>query len=327
MKLLNLLSAFLFFILFGGDIANAQSNLLSKIDTNIVLNYNGEPLRYHQYMAMLKTGDYYIITNLGSGFEKPVKELIKYSAAQKRNMKMDQASIDKNIAGMFGIHEALPLSKVDTTIVVYNTDGKPLHYYQYAPLVLHKGFTILNDKGKRYLRSQREFMLKVAGGVDSTYFKTFLLHETDSVSLNNMLYYALNKMDKIRVEKSKRRMYLERNGKVIYEFPINLGRNPVGAKQKEGDGRTPEGSYAIDFNINSKAAYYKGFHISYPNEQDALKAKKLGVSPGKDIMIHGTSEQRSKLKDWTNGCIAVSNAHIDSLAKYYYNGIPIQINK
>lgn len=312
--------------LFGKNIANAQSNLLSKIDTTIVINYNGEPLRYSQYINLLKTGEFYVINKFSEDYKNVSKDLIKYPPSRIKDMKMDQVSIDKRIAGMFGIQEELPLAQVDTTITVYNTDGKPLAYHQYAPMVLSKQFFIMHDKGKRYLKSMGTTMFKIAG-VDTTMFKAMELAFNDGASGNNQLYWGLMKADHIRVEKSKRKMYLERNGKVIYEFPINLGKHPVGHKQKEGDGRTPEGSYSIDYNINSKAAYNLGFHISYPNSQDLLNAKKMGVKPGGDVMIHGTSPERSNRKDWTNGCIAVSNENLSTIQQYYYNSIPIQINK
>lgn len=325
MKFLYILSVFLL-VLFGA--ANAQSDLLSRIDTNIVLNYNGEPLRYHQYMNLLKTGDYYVINKFSEDYKNVSKELVKYPPTRKKGMKMDRASIDKRIAGMFGIQEKLPLSQIDTTIIVYNTDGKPLRYHQYAPLVLNRQFNILNEKGKRYLKPRYEAMLKIAGA-DTAMFNAMKLvfREDDVVSTNNSLYWGLNKADRIRVEKSKRKLYIERNGKILHEFPINLGNHPVGHKQKEGDGRTPEGLYFIDYNINSKAAYKLGFHISYPNTQDSLRAKKMGAKPGGDVMIHGTSPERSNRKDWTNGCIAVSNENLDIIQQYYYNSIPIQINK
>ncbi len=309
----------------SSNIANAQSNLLSKIDTNIVIYYNNEPLRYRQYMDLLETGEFNMFTDLRNGYKNIRRELIKYTPAQKLKIKMDKASIERRIAGLFGIQEELPLAQVDTAIIIYNTDGKPLKYYQYAPMVLSKQFFITHDKGKRYLKSMGTNMLKIAGA-DTTMLKA-MEFAFNGASGNNQLYWGLMKADHIRVEKSKRKMYLERNGKLIYEFPINLGKHPIGHKQKEGDGRTPEGSYFIDYNINSKAAYNLGFHISYPNEQDLLNAKKLGVKPGGDVMIHGTSPERSKLKDWTNGCIAISNSDIDTLVKYYYNSIPIQINK
>lgn len=221
--------------------------------------------------------------------------------------------------------EKLSLADVDTTVVVYNVEGKALAYYQYEPLIMSGKFFIFPEKGKRYLKPKQAIPTFLAE--NDNIGNRELMFLNDSASLKNSLYHWLRKADHIRVEKSKRKMYVERNGKVIFEFPINLGNHPVGHKQKDGDGRTPEGSYFIDYNRNSKAAYYWGFHISYPNERDLLNAKKMGVKPGGDVMIHGTSPERSNRKDWTNGCIAISNAHIDTLVKYYYNSIPIQINK
>ena len=330
MKILNLIPALLFILLFGRNTANAQSNLLSKIDTNMVLTYNGEPIKYHQYMALLKTGDFQVVSSFNMEHNTLNKELRKFTPDQKKNLKlkMDQASIDKRIAQSFGIQEKLPLSEVDTTIIVFNTDGKPLKYYQYAPLVLNKQFTIMHEKGKRYLKARNTGMMKIAG-VDTAMLNAMnsAFYGDGEVLTNNLLYWALQKADHIRVEKSKRKIYVERNGKILYEFPINLGKHPIGHKQKEGDGRTPEGLYYIDYNINSKAAYTTGFHISYPNAKDSLNAKKMAVKPGGDVMIHGTSADRSKLKDWTNGCIAISNENLGIIAQYYYNSIPILINK
>jgi hypothetical protein len=190
--------------------------------------------------------------------------------------------------------EILSLADVDTTVVVYNAEGKVLAYNQYEPLIMSGKFFIFPEKGKRYLKPRPGIPRFFAendsiGNLESMF-------SSNSASLKNSLYHWLRKADRIRVEKSKRKLYIERNGKILYEFPINLGNHPVGHKQKEGDGRTPEGSYFIDYNINSKAAYKLGFHISYPNPQDSLNAKKMGVKPGGDVMIHGTSQNRSKFK-------------------------------
>lgn len=126
------------------------------------------------------------------------------------------------------------------------------------------------------------------------------------------------KADKIIVEKSNRKLFLLSSGKIIKTYKIALGSNPVGHKIKQGDGRTPEGIYIIDYrNPNSK--FHKSLHISYPNQKDKNNAKKLGVSPGGDIMIHGINKYFAwlgplhRLLDWTGGCIAVTNAEIDEI--------------
>lgn len=138
------------------------------------------------------------------------------------------------------------------------------------------------------------------------------------------------KADSAAVFKSKRKLVLYSEGKELKTYSVSLGRNPVGPKEKEGDKKTPEGSYILDSRLeNSK--YHLAIHISYPNKKDKLNAEKLGVSPGSDIMIHGLP---NKLKfpedsyantDWTDGCIAVSNYEIEEIWKFVEDGTPITI--
>jgi murein L,D-transpeptidase YafK len=198
-------------------------------------------------------------------------------------------------------------------MVVYDETGKKLHYSQYSALIRTGKYGFEMGNGEKLIKKMSPGILKYV--------------KVDSTILNNLLLRWLAMADKIIVEKAKRKLYLERNGKIIFAFPVQLGNNPIGAKQKEGDGRTPEGLYYIDYNVNRDPAYYHGFHISYPNEKDIANARRLGIKPGGDIMIHGTGPDRVNRKDWTNGCIAVSNAHIDTLKKYTTNGISIEIRK
>ncbi len=137
--------------------------------------------------------------------------------------------------------------------------------------------------------------------------------------------------DKVVVYKSKRQMQLLRTGQILRTYRIALGDNPVGHKRQEGDEKTPEGAYVLDWR-NPNSLYYKSIHISYPNAQDREQARRRGVSPGGDIMIHGMNNQTAWLgsiqhwRDWTDGCIAVSNAEMDEIWKMVKNGTPIQIN-
>ena len=142
----------------------------------------------------------------------------------------------------------------------------------------------------------------------------------------------IGKADAIRVDKSERRLELLRKGKVIARYQIALGRSPVGAKEKQGDMRTPEGRYTIDWR-NPKSGYHLSLHISYPDKADRARAAKLGIDdPGGDIMIHGQpngySQPASLLLqtvDWTFGCIAVTNADMDAIWKAVPDGTPIEI--
>ena len=98
--------------------------------------------------------------------------------------------------------------------------------------------------------------------------------------------FAQTPVDLVRVIKSERKLMLIADGKVIHEFKVALGGNPKGHKQQEGDKRTPEGRYMLDYK-KADRAFYRAIHVSYPNSGDVASAKKRGVSPGGLIMIHG----------------------------------------
>ncbi len=136
--------------------------------------------------------------------------------------------------------------------------------------------------------------------------------------------------DKVFVIKNKRVMFLLREGEILKSYRISLGRQPLGHKVRAGDKRTPEGTYLLDYR-NPNSRFHKGFHISYPNEADTARALRLGVPPGGDIMLHGLSSLREPLgkghrrEDWTDGCIAVTNAEIEEIWKLVPDGTPIEI--
>ncbi|MEO7933621.1 MAG: L,D-transpeptidase family protein [Chthoniobacterales bacterium] len=140
----------------------------------------------------------------------------------------------------------------------------------------------------------------------------------------------LPKADHILVEKAKRTLSLMRGGKVLKTYQVALGPNPVGPKEKEGDGKTPEGVYRIDWR-NPQSQYHLSLHISYPDEKDVTRAKKQGVSPGGDIMIHGLPNGMGalgaahRLTNWTVGCIAVTNEEIQEIWNAVPDGTSIEI--
>lgn len=125
-------------------------------------------------------------------------------------------------------------------------------------------------------------------------------------------------IDKLIVYKSKRKMMVYNGEKLLKTYNIALGFNPEGHKQQEGDGRTPEGTYYIN-DRNPNSGYHKNLGVSYPNAADIASAKKRNVSPGGDIKIHGLPNGQSdfgklhRMKDWTWGCIAVTNNEINEL--------------
>ena len=134
----------------------------------------------------------------------------------------------------------------------------------------------------------------------------------------------------VLVKKAERRLFLLRHGKQIAAYEIALGRNPVGHKRREGDGRTPEGRYTIDWR-NPQSAYHLSLHISYPNREDSVAASAAGHSPGGMIMIHGLPNghaavgARHRLSDWTEGCIAVTSEEITEIWRLVPDGTPIEI--
>ena len=130
----------------------------------------------------------------------------------------------------------------------------------------------------------------------------------------------------ILVEKSERKMYLVSGNKVAASYDIDLGKEPVGHKQFEGDLKTPEGTYYVD-RKNPRSQFYLSLGISYPNPQDRAFAKARGKSAGGDIFIHGESPtDEDEVTDWTAGCIAVSNEEIKEIFMRVKTGTPITIN-
>ena len=144
------------------------------------------------------------------------------------------------------------------------------------------------------------------------------------------LTIALEKADMVRVVKSESKLYLIKSGKIIKEYHVAFGANPKGHKQQEGDERTPEGKYILDYK-KSDSSFYKSIHISYPNEQDKIRAKEAGVDPGGLIMIHGQKNGLGFLGfitqrlNWTDGCIAVTNSEMDEIWQAVDVGTPIEI--
>lgn len=137
-------------------------------------------------------------------------------------------------------------------------------------------------------------------------------------------------VDYILVEKSKRRMTLYSKCKKVKTYRIALGQNPKGHKIHEGDGRTPEGLYRIAYK-NPNSRFHLSLNVSYPNELDKARATSLGKSPGGDIMIHGfrngakSTHKIHPHRDWTLGCIAVTNKEMREIYHATLTGAKIEI--
>jgi murein L,D-transpeptidase YafK len=179
-------------------------------------------------------------------------------------------------------------------------------------------------------------------------------HDSWAMGQNSVAQEPLPKIHKVEVHKSARRMELltktDNGYEVVKSYAINLGGNPVGHKQQEGDQRTPEGRYTLNWK-NPKSAYHLSIHLSYPNAQDRARAQARGVSPGGEIFIHGMPNstrnwawlvsptlylidrelpnemihQAMSLFDWTNGCIAVQNKEMEEIYQLVDMPTPIEI--
>ncbi|MDH3264321.1 MAG: L,D-transpeptidase family protein [Paracoccaceae bacterium] len=135
-------------------------------------------------------------------------------------------------------------------------------------------------------------------------------------------------IDRILIEKAARRMTLYRDGVPLRVYRVSLGFQPEGDKERQGDGRTPEGSFRVD-RKNAQSRFYLSLGIDYPQAEDLVRASTAGVSPGGDIFIHGQPRgvygRQRIARDWTAGCIAVSNMVMDELWKVVGIGTEVEI--
>jgi murein L,D-transpeptidase YafK len=142
--------------------------------------------------------------------------------------------------------------------------------------------------------------------------------------------FAQPRADLIVIHKSARTMELIHAGHVIKTYRIALGGDPIGPKTRQGDHKTAEGIYVID-RRNAHSQFHRSLHISYPNAADKARARKLGVSPGGDIFIHGLPNgyglvgAAHRVRDWTDGCIAVTDQEIEVIWKLVDNATPVEI--
>jgi murein L,D-transpeptidase YafK len=137
--------------------------------------------------------------------------------------------------------------------------------------------------------------------------------------------------DRVVVIKSQHAMMLYSHGAVIRTYKVALGVGGLAPKRRAGDNLTPEGTYVLDAK-NPNSRFHLAFHISYPSASDSSRAKKLRVSPGGDIMVHGVEKKYESLGalqhdyDWTEGCIALTNPEIEEFARLVPVGTPIEID-
>jgi len=147
-----------------------------------------------------------------------------------------------------------------------------------------------------------------------------------------VIYTSSLQADSVIVDKSDKKLFLLKGGKVIRDYAVTFGDVP-GKKRFEGDRKTPEGTYFIS-NKNQNSKFFLGLAISYPNADDRKIAAELGKKPGGEIMIHGMPNESGIIdrikklgKDWTAGCIAVSDRDMVEIYSMVQVGVPILIRK
>jgi murein L,D-transpeptidase YafK len=147
---------------------------------------------------------------------------------------------------------------------------------------------------------------------------------------NNKSLPANAQVNRIVILKSVRELQLFDGDKMLKSYKVAPGPHPVGAKQRQGDGKTPEGIYKIS-GRNPKSSYHRSLRVSYPNADDVARARKEKVDPGGDIFIHGLPNgygwigKGHALKDWTLGCIAVTNEEIEEIWAAVKDGTTVEI--
>lgn len=150
---------------------------------------------------------------------------------------------------------------------------------------------------------------------------------------NDIAMLTPMKADRLVVLKGERRLVLMRGDRVLRVYRVALGRYPKGHKTRRGDAKTPEGTYTVDYRLDSdRSKFYRALHISYPNKRDRANARRLGVDPGGQIMIHGLPTKWSAKEvghpklDWTQGCIALTNREMDEIWAMVADGTQIEIH-
>jgi len=136
------------------------------------------------------------------------------------------------------------------------------------------------------------------------------------------------KADLVVVRKAAHRLDLYQGGALLKSYAVSLGRHPIGPKQQQGDGKTPEGQYILDYR-KPDSSFYRALHVSYPAAQDLTAARARGVDPGGLVMVHGMKNGLGWLGrlhlalDWTDGCVALTNREMDEVWRAVPDGTRI----
>lgn len=272
----------------------------SKMDTLILVNQQD----VNDYISLKK------ITDTAGKLESYVRiiKAAKTFAAQFKMPYNNALRFSEQNEATQNVHKT-PITKADVTEylsirkITGDTTGKTEDYLKIIKLA-------------KFRVVQGKYMNGLYKEID---YETALKEAEENLRLRSLV-------DKVLVVKSERKMYLKKRGQTVKTYLIGLGPNPVGQKEREGDGKTPEGIYKLDYQKWETSTFHS-FHVSYPNETDLARAKSKGLIAGSSIMIHGTSKGLKKKKDWTNGCIALSNTDMAEFKTIVFLDTQIEIRK
>ena len=285
--------------LYGGSIPG--SSLKEANDLFSRGSYNASLVRYQQMMERYPEAEDRILFEMGIIYAYPSNE---------------QKDYQKSLQSFRKILKEYPESR-------YRQDS--------AEMVSHIENVILKDKKIITLQKQIAVLEQEIKGRESEIIALQKRIEMLERELKGRVPIIQDgPASKVLIEKSQRALTLLSQDKVLKIYKIALGGNPKGPKERQGDNKTPEGTYVID-SRNRDSAYHLSLHISYPNEKDRKRARELGVSPGGSIMIHGLKNGFSWIgdlhteSDWTKGCIAVTDEEIEEIAALVPNGTTVEI--
>ena len=285
--------------IYGGSIPG--SSLKEANDLFSRGSYNASLVRYQQMMERYPEAEDRILFEMGIIYAYPSNE---------------QKDYQKSLQSFRKILKEYPESR-------YRQDS--------AEMVSHIENVILKDKKIITLQKQIAVLEQEIKGRESEIIALQKRIEMLERELKGRVPIIQDgPASKVLIEKSQRTLTLLSQDKVLKIYKIALGGNPKGPKERQGDNKTPEGTYVID-SRNRDSAYHLSLHISYPNEKDRKRARELGVSPGGSIMIHGLKNGFSWIgdlhteSDWTKGCIAVTDEEIEEIAALVPNGTTVEI--
>ncbi|MDD2541185.1 MAG: L,D-transpeptidase family protein [Desulfuromonadaceae bacterium] len=291
--------------------SQAKSTLMEANDFFSQGNYQDSLSKYEQIIKKYPTMGDRVLFEMGIVYAYPKNEQKDY----QKSLECFQKLIKDYPGSEY---------KKDSALMIFNINNVIIKDKTIAAQQAH------SDTLQQELKSNEDVIVTLQKKIEALEKEVRNKEEENSKLQKELFVIQKGPADKILIEKKERRLSLISKGKVLKTYKIALGGNPNSPKERQGDNKTPEGTYIID-SRNRDSGYHLSLHISYPNEKDKKRAKQLGVSPGGDIMIHGLKNGFSWVGDlhtevdWTKGCIAVTDEEIEEIDQLVPNGTIVEI--